>query len=83
MRRMLMALSGAVLLAGCGGVDTSGTSSSSTTAGVTVTGHTVSEHGVMHRPGLTNPQVNCVECHGASLQGGDGPSCTSCHSKKW
>jgi mono/diheme cytochrome c family protein len=45
--------------------------------------HTLSEGGVMHKPGLTNPTVNCVACHGATLQGGQGPSCTSCHGVKW
>lgn len=45
--------------------------------------HTVNENGVMHAPGLTNPTVNCTGCHGASLQGGRGPSCTSCHGVKW
>lgn len=45
--------------------------------------HTISEGGAMHRPGLTNPTVNCAACHGASLQGGQGPSCTACHGVKW
>ncbi|PKN55380.1 MAG: hypothetical protein CVU56_21595 [Deltaproteobacteria bacterium HGW-Deltaproteobacteria-14] len=45
--------------------------------------HTVNENGVFHKPGLQNPTVNCTECHGASLQGGRGPSCTSCHGVKW
>jgi len=45
--------------------------------------HTLSENGVMHKPGLTTPLVNCVACHGSTLQGGEGPSCTSCHGVKW
>jgi hypothetical protein len=45
--------------------------------------HKVSKNGVMHMTGLTNPLVNCVACHGPSLQGGEGPSCTSCHGVKW
>ncbi len=45
--------------------------------------HTVNEHGVMHHSGLQAPLANCVACHGASLQGGLGPSCTSCHGVKW
>ena len=45
--------------------------------------HTVNENGVMHRSGLQAPLTNCVACHGASLQGGAGPSCTSCHGVKW
>lgn len=45
--------------------------------------HTVNEGGVRHRQGLTNPTVNCVACHGASLTGDQGPSCTSCHQRRW
>ncbi len=45
--------------------------------------HTVSENGVYHKTGLTNPTVNCVQCHGADLRGGSGPSCYSCHGQKW
>lgn len=45
--------------------------------------HTVNQHGVMHRSGLTSPMTQCVACHGANLQGDDGPSCTSCHGQKW
>jgi len=45
--------------------------------------HTVSKDGVMHKPGLTAPLQNCTGCHGASLQGGSGPSCTRCHGVKW
>lgn len=46
-------------------------------------GHTLSENGIMHRPELRNPMTQCVACHGSNLQGGQGPSCTSCHDKKW
>lgn len=42
--------------------------------------HDVIKGGVGHRPGLEDPLHNCVECHGATLQGGRGPSCYSCHS---
>ncbi len=45
--------------------------------------HTVNMNGVYHKPGLTNPTVNCVMCHGADLRGGSGPSCYSCHGQKW
>jgi mono/diheme cytochrome c family protein len=58
-------------LAACGGT------------GVAPADHTVNHGGVLHKPGLTNPLVNCVACHGARLQGGEGPSCTSCHGVKW
>ena len=46
-------------------------------------GHTVSKSGVFHKPGLTDPLANCVQCHGADLRGGSGPSCCSCHGQKW
>lgn len=45
--------------------------------------HTVNEEGIRHRQGLQNPTVNCVACHGAALTGDQGPSCTSCHQKRW
>lgn len=46
--------------------------------------HTVNVKGVYHKTGLTNPTANCVECHGADLQGGTAKkSCFSCHGKKW
>jgi len=45
--------------------------------------HTVNKNGVMHAPGLTAPLTNCVACHGSTLQGGSGPSCTSCHGQVW
>lgn len=45
--------------------------------------HTVNKSGVMHKSGLTSPTSNCVSCHGTDLKGGDGPSCYSCHNKKW
>jgi mono/diheme cytochrome c family protein len=30
-----------------------------------------------------NGTLECVSCHGADLTGGSGPSCYSCHGKKW
>ena len=45
--------------------------------------HTLHKGGVPHKPGLTNPTVNCVECHGSTLHGDQGPSCYSCHGQKW
>ena len=42
-------------------------------------GHDVNKGGVMHKGGLEDPLNNCTECHGATLQGGKGPSCYSCH----
>lgn len=45
--------------------------------------HTISQDGVLHKPGLNDPTNNCISCHGTDLRGGDGPSCYSCHDKKW
>lgn len=45
--------------------------------------HTVSIDGVKHKSGLQDPLTNCTSCHGATLTGGQGPSCFSCHGKKW
>lgn len=45
--------------------------------------HTVNKGGIYHKPGLRNPTANCTACHGSHLQGGRGPSCTSCHGVKW
>lgn len=41
--------------------------------------HTLSLAGTNHLEGHTDPLVNCVECHGATLNGGRGPSCYECH----
>ncbi|MBI5102563.1 MAG: hypothetical protein HZB33_12115, partial [Nitrospirae bacterium] len=30
-----------------------------------------------------NGVSTCTACHGADLRGGSGPSCYSCHGKKW
>ena len=67
-----MAAAVLVMGSGCGG-----------TGGSAPAGHTVNEKGVMHHTGLQDPYASCVACHGASLQGGEGPSCTSCHGVKW
>jgi len=45
--------------------------------------HTVLQEGIKHKPGLNNPTANCVSCHGADLKGDKGPSCYTCHGKKW
>jgi hypothetical protein len=46
--------------------------------------HTESEDGVLHAPGMDYPYTNqCTSCHGATLLGGEGPSCYSCHDKEW
>jgi mono/diheme cytochrome c family protein len=70
-RRLALAAVATLALAGCG-------KESEAPAD-----HTVSMSGVMHKAGLTNPTANCVGCHGATLQGGAGPSCFSCHGQKW
>jgi hypothetical protein len=69
-----LAISAALLvaLAGCGSEENEAPSD-----------HTLNLDGVKHKPGLTAPLTNCTGCHGASLQGGEGPSCTSCHGVKW
>ena len=47
--------------------------------------HTNFKGGAAHGPGPSNATVNCVQCHGADLQGGTSgePSCFTCHGKKW
>lgn len=47
--------------------------------------HTVQQGGVFHARGLESPEVNCVECHGSNLRGGDDgePSCFRCHGQEW
>ncbi|MHB8881411.1 MAG: hypothetical protein ACYC69_07850, partial [Thermodesulfovibrionales bacterium] len=30
-----------------------------------------------------NGTATCTSCHGADLRGGSGPSCYTCHGKKW
>ena len=46
--------------------------------------HTISRDGVRHLAGLTNPQENCVACHGADSRGGESaPSCFTCHGQVW
>ncbi len=46
--------------------------------------HTVSKKKAMHLPGLNDPGINCIECHGTDLSGGTtGVSCFECHGRKW
>jgi len=46
--------------------------------------HTISNDGYMHKPGLQQPLVNCIACHGADLKGGTvGVSCYECHGQQW
>lgn len=68
--RLAVATLALSLAAACGGSDAPSS-------------HTVSRDGVMHAPGLTAPLTNCVGCHGSTLQGASGPSCTSCHGQVW
>ena len=47
-------------------------------------GHSLDIDGQAHKPGLNDPNVNCVSCHGEDLRGGSsGVSCFKCHGKKW
>jgi hypothetical protein len=46
--------------------------------------HTISKDGIMHKSGLNQPLDNCINCHGADLQGGSsGVSCYECHGEAW
>jgi len=46
--------------------------------------HTNSEEGVLHGEGNNTPYSSgCTACHGATLQGGVGPSCFACHGVEW
>lgn len=73
----------AVALVAVWGSGYGGTTGSTDRTASTATDHTVNKHGVMHKTGLTSPMTNCVSCHGANLEGDEGPSCTKCHGKVW
>lgn len=46
--------------------------------------HTISKSGYLHKDGLNNPTVNCINCHGSDLKGGtSGVSCFECHGTEW
>jgi hypothetical protein len=46
--------------------------------------HTIKKGGIYHKPGLDNPEDNCVSCHGNDLRSGSsGVSCFSCHGEIW
>lgn len=52
--------------------------------GVPPDSHTENIDDVWHAPGMDYPYTNqCTSCHGATLLGGEGPSCYSCHDKNW
>lgn len=77
----LFGLVGALALAplGCSDDDDDPTAPSNAPAD-----HTISRDGVRHLPGLTDPETNCVTCHGADLRGGaNAPSCFTCHGQVW
>jgi len=77
MTRILVSLALASSVAlGCGG--STGSSTRNPPAD-----HTSTLGGIAHRPGYMSPETNCASCHGANLQGADGPSCTECHGQKW
>lgn len=84
--RVLVALACAAALAcaGCGESDTL-PSNPDDGGGDVPASHTDLQHGVAHMPGKSDPETNCVACHGADLRGGDDgqPSCYSCHGREW
>ena len=46
--------------------------------------HTVNKDGVKHKSGLTEPTINCADCHGIDLSGGTSKvSCYECHGAEW
>lgn len=46
--------------------------------------HTISKDGVMHKSGLSDPLLNCSDCHGDDLTGGTSQvSCYECHGAEW
>jgi len=46
--------------------------------------HIINNDGVLHKSGLSNPELNCTACHGADLRGGSAQvSCYECHGAKW
>ena len=46
--------------------------------------HTISKDGVMHKSGLSDPALNCSDCHGDDLTGGTSQvSCYECHGVEW
>jgi mono/diheme cytochrome c family protein len=62
----------------------SGGSTGGGSTGGTPVSHTNPEDGVLHAPGNNYPYTNgCTACHGATLQGGVGPSCFACHGVEW
>ena len=62
-----------------------GDSDSPTAPPMGIEDHTIRRGGAFHRAGLNDPEQNCVQCHGADLQGGDNgePSCFLCHGAVW
>lgn len=46
--------------------------------------HTINKDGVMHKSGISDPTLNCVDCHGNDLEGGTSQvSCYECHGREW
>lgn len=77
-------LLGALALIGCGGGDSSAPPTDNG-GGDWATIHVVDNNGTLHGTDLYAPVGSCdtAGCHGSSLQGDSGPSCTSCHSQMW
>ncbi len=45
--------------------------------------HTKDRKGIRHKPGAKQAVANCSPCHGQDLNGGQGPSCYTCHGREW
>jgi len=76
MLRLIFALAIVFALYACGGGDDDGDEAEALHTDVVV--------GVSHAVDKDTPFTSgCTSCHGASLQGDDGPSCTSCHVVVW
>ncbi|MDH5559614.1 MAG: hypothetical protein OEY59_02010 [Deltaproteobacteria bacterium] len=48
------------------------------------TDHSLEINGYFHKPDMTNAMTDCIDCHGADMDGGTtGVSCYQCHFNKW
>ncbi|MCF8346604.1 MAG: hypothetical protein K9G38_05285 [Bacteroidales bacterium] len=74
--KLVMLLLVLVLIIGCEKTDTSNYTPPPD--------HMISKDGFLHKSGLEQPLTNCIDCHGADLNGGTTEvSCFECHGKEW